>query len=271
MGRLRNTAVVPIFLLMITPAGMESDDQASRLVLKNEFLARAKSLSNLREVFRSSLVTQILTDALAVGLRLEAEIFEEAYGDPAGSGYWKTQLSEPLLVGKFAKVLAVHAAERAADLTYATEAIIKGFREAAQEGEEWFVAETEPLLAFAKGRASCEDSVKVKIYPRAAVSWLLSKPKREHLVADSLRSFLQVDQVDGKPRPVTEKTAERFVDSYINSEQGQGRRPTLKGLEAAAKKANLRGGREYLRAAFHQYIETKRGRPTKAPEKIAKN
>src|SRR5262249_30054809 len=72
----------PIIMFMPTLAGMDSDEQASRL--KNEFLARAKMLSNLQEVYRSSLVTQLLSDALAMGLPLEAEIFEAAYGDPAG-------------------------------------------------------------------------------------------------------------------------------------------------------------------------------------------
>jgi hypothetical protein len=223
---------------MITPAGMKSDEQASRLVLKDEFLARAKSLSNLQEVFRSSLVTQILTDALAVG-------------------------PEPLLIGKFAKVLAVHAAERAADLNYATEAVIKAFREAAEEGYKWFIADTAPLLAFAKGRASSGDLLKVKMHPRAAVNWLPSKPKRQHLVPESLRRFLQVDADSADWWPFGETTPQRFALDYINAQQGQGRRPTQKGLEDAARKAGLRGRRDALRAAFHGHIETRRGRPSK--------
>ena len=70
---------------------------------------------------------------------------------------------------------------------------------------------------------------------------------------------------------LTEKKAERFVANYINAEQAAGRRPTLVGLEAAAKKANMRGGREYLRAAFRRSpgVEVRRGRPPKASTKIA--
>ena len=91
---------------------------------------------------------------------------------------------------------------------------------------------------------------KVKVHPRAAVEWLLSKPKREHLVPNSLRRFLQSAgnpanaNAPTAPRPVTEKIAERFVANYIDGEQAAGRSPTLVGLEAAAKEADMRGCRE---------------------------
>ena len=51
-------------------------------------------------------------------------------------------------------------------------------------------------------------------------------------------------------RQVTKKKAECFAAAYINSEQAAGRSPTLRGFEVAAKNAGMRGGREYLRAAF---------------------
>ena len=70
-------------------------------------------------------------------------------------------------------------------------------------------------------------------------------------------------------RPVTEKIAERFAAHYINSEQAAGRSPTLRGLEAAAKSADMHGGREYLRAAFRRSRRVRRGRPPKASPKIA--
>ena len=67
------------------------------------------------------------------------------------------------------------------------------------------------------------------------------------------------------------KKAECFAAAHINSEQAAGRSPTLRGLEAAAKNAGMRGGREYLRAAFRGScrVEVKRGRPPKANPKIA--
>ena len=70
-------------------------------------------------------------------------------------------------------------------------------------------------------------------------------------------------------RLVTEKIAEHFAAHYINSEQAAGRSPTLRGLEAAAKSADMHGGREYLRAAFRRLRRVRRGRPPKASQKIA--
>jgi hypothetical protein len=55
-----------------------------------------------------------------------------------------------------------------------------------------------------------------------SVHWLLTKPKRGHLVPES--AFLQFDATPGRARHLTKQTAERFVDDYINEEQGQGRR-----------------------------------------------
>jgi hypothetical protein len=47
---------------------------------------------------------------------------------------------------------------------------------------------------------------------------------------------LQFDATPGRARHLTKQTAERFVDDYINEEQGQGRRlrrDILKGEEPA--------------------------------------
>jgi hypothetical protein len=154
-------------------------------------------------------------------------------------------------------------------------AIIRAFRDAAEAGERWFTGETQLLLGVEDGQTNFEGLGKVKVHPRGAVEWLLSKPKREHLVPQSLRRFLQTGgeptNANAAPRPVTEKRAERFVANYINGEQAAGRSPTLVGLEAAAKKADMRGGREYLRAAFRRSrgAEVRRGRPPKASTKIA--
>ena len=93
--------------------------------------------------------------------------------------------------------------------------------------------------------------------------------------ATSLQRFLQSGgeptnvKVPTGRRPVTEKIAERFAAHYINSEQAAGRSPTLHGLEAAAKSADMHGGREYLRAAFRRSQRVRRGRPPKASPKIA--
>jgi hypothetical protein len=247
-----------------------SNEQANQLALKQQFVDRAKALSNLPEVFRCPQVTLLICETVAFGVRAEAEILQAAYCDPGGRKYWDAHLSEAIPVYSLAHVLSAHLAERVEQLEMARIAIIRAFRDAAEAGERWFTGDTSSLLAMEYGQTNLENLGKLKVHPRAAVEWLLSKPKREHLVPDSLRRFLQSR---GEPtaarRPITEKIAERFVASYLNGEQAAGRRPTLSGLEAAAKKAGLRGGRENLRAAFRRSprVEVRRGRPTKFAEK----
>ena len=242
--------------------------------LERRFLDRAKALTNVAEVFRCLQVTMLICDMVAFGVRAEAKIFEAAYGEPSGQKYWDAHLSEPIRVYTLAHVLSAHLADQAEQVEMARIAIIRAFRDAAEAGERWFTGDITPLLAVEDGQTNFEGLAKIKLYPRPAVEWLLSKPKREHLVPTSLRRFLQSG---GEPtnakvtarRPVTEKIAERFAAHYINSEQAAGRSPTLRGLEAAAKSADMHGGREYLRAAFRRSRRVRRGRPPKASPKIA--
>jgi hypothetical protein len=253
------------------------NEQANEIGLKQRFLDRAKALSNQPEAFRCVQVAQLVCEALAFGFRAEGEIFEAVYRDPAGRKYWSAQLSEPIRLYALAYTMSAHLAESARQLETAQIAIIRAFRDAAAAGERWFTGDITPLLAVEDGQTDFSGLANVNVDPRAAVEWLLSKPKREHLVPASLRRFLQSDgdPTDAKtrtaPRPVSEKIAERFATNYINCEQTAGRSPTLVGLEAAAKEAGMRGGREYLRAAFRRArgAEVRRGRPPKASTKIA--
>jgi hypothetical protein len=251
--------------------GPTCDDQAP----KQRFLVRAKALSEHPEVFRRLAVTQLICDAVAFGGPAEADIFQAAYGDPSGRKYWNSFLSEAIPVVSVAYTLSVHLAESVESLGYLRFAILCAFRDAAEAGERWFTGDTTTLLAVKDFSSYVEGVEKVKVDPDAAVRWLLSKPMREHLVPDSLRRFLQWDPTNTETptarRPVTEKSAERFVVSYIDSEQAAEKRPTLANLESAANKAGMRGGREYLRAAFHRLLgaEIRRGRPPKASTKIA--
>jgi hypothetical protein len=251
------------------------NEPANLLALKQQFLGRAKALSSVAEVYRCPQVTLLVAETVAFGVRAEAEVFEAAYGDPSGRKYWGAYLSEPILVYPLAHVLSAHLAEEVEQLEYARIAIIWAFRDAAEAGERWFIGDTAPLLALEQGQTNFENLGKVKVKPRAAIEWFLSKPKREHLIPDSLRMYLQSSDEPPdatKPRPVTRRSAEHFAIDYISREQAAGRRPTMKGLEFAAKQANLRGGREYLRAALrgNPTVEVRRGRPTNAPGKIAK-
>jgi hypothetical protein len=129
-----------------------------------------------------------------------------------------------------------------------------------------FVGNIAPLLAFESAKRDFSVLINVRVRPRAAVEWLLSKPKREHLIPGSLRTFVEDRSMSSaKPQPLTRKNAERFVAEFSDGEKKAGRHPTLKGLETAARKAGLRGGRQYLRDAFHRApgVVVKEGRPSK--------
>ena len=120
--------------------------------------------------------------------------------------------------------------------------------------------EAAPIESLKPAEAEAEPSKLVGTTPiidQAAQSQTAKRAGRpEHLVPTSLQRLLQSGgeptnaKVPTARRLVTEKIAEHFAAHYINSEQAAGRSPTLRGLEAAAKSADMHGGREYLRAAF---------------------
>jgi hypothetical protein len=65
---------------------------------------------------------------------------------------------------------------------------------------------------------------------------------------------------------VTSKLAREFAESYVADTIANGRQPTQKGLEEAARTANLQGGRDFLRKAIVEILgphAIKRGRPRK--------
>jgi hypothetical protein len=237
--------------------------------LKEQFVERARRLSEEPEIFRSRLMTGLIAESAGLGVPAEAEYFAAAYGDSAGRDYWNAHLSEPIPVGAFAYLLSVHLPLKAEQLESGKIAIILALRDAAAAGERLFVGDIQPLLQCEYPRSDFGALVNVRVRPRAAVDWLLSKPKREYLVPGSLCAFVEVRgdrfAAQVKRRSLTRKYAERFVAEYINSEKVAGRSPTLAALEDAAKKAGFHGGREYLREAFRRSpdVVVKEGRPSK--------
>jgi hypothetical protein len=234
--------------------------------LKQKFVDRARSLSKESENSRSTLMTALIAESVGLGVAGESEYFTPAYGDPTGSDYWNAYLSEPMRVGAFAYLLSVHLPLNPEQFESAKIAITLALRDAAAAGERLFVGNFAPLLAFESAKRDFSVLIDVRVRPRAAVEWLLSKPRREHLIPGSLRIFVKDRSMSSaNPRPLTMKNAERFVAKFADEEKKAGRHPTLKGLEAAARKAGLRGGRQYLRDAFHRApdVVVKEGRPSK--------
>lgn len=247
--------------------GADAVGTMSKDELKHWFIERAKALSKEPEIFRSVLMTSLIAESVGFGIPADAEYFEAAYGDRAGRGYWDAYLSEPMRVGAFAYLLSVHMPVSSDRLEAARVAITLALRDAAAAGERLFIGDIGPLLAPAKYDFDALIGIKVKTL--LAVKWLLSKPRREYLVAASLRSFLELSRdhstAPTKPRLFSRSYADKFAAEYINEEKAAGRSPTLVGLEDAAKKAGFHGGREYLRDAFHRSpdVVVKEGRPSK--------
>jgi hypothetical protein len=170
--------------------------------VKQRFLEQARSLSERPKFVRYRAVTQLICDALAFGIRDEAEIFRAAYCDPSGSDYWEAYLSVAIPVFSLANVLAAHSSKNIEDLENRQFATLRAFRGAAEAGESWFVGATKPILVVEEFGQTHEGLSKVRVQPRAAVEWLLSKSIFEHLVPESLNQFLQYE----KPIVATAKT-----------------------------------------------------------------
>jgi hypothetical protein len=233
------------------------------------FRERASALRNQPEIFRPALVTALIAESVEYGVSAESEYFELAYGDPAGRDYWEVHLREPMRVGGFAHLLSVHLPIERERLESAKIAVALALRAAAATGERLFLGDVAGLLAFDGPEYDFHALIRIRVRARLAVEWLLSKPEREHLVPGSLRDLVEhTSAVSVKPRPLTTKSAGRFVAEFIDREKKAGRRPTIDGLEAAAKQAGLRGGREFLRDAFRRApgVVVKEGRPSKLAE-----
>jgi hypothetical protein len=170
--------------------------------VKQRFLEQAKALSGLSKSARYRAVTQLICDAVAFGIRDEAEIFRAAYGDPHGKDYWDAYLAVAIPVSELASVLSTHTSKNFDELVYRRFASLLAFRRAAEAGERWFVGATESILAVEEFGETYDGLSKLRVQPRAAVEWLLSKSIFEHLVPESLHRFLQNE----KPIIATAKT-----------------------------------------------------------------
>jgi hypothetical protein len=159
--------------------------------LKQQFVDRARALSKESEIFRSTLMTALIAESVGLGVPAESEFFAAAYGDPVGRDYWNAHLSEPMRVGAFAYLLSVHLPLNPKQFESAKIAITLALRDAAAAGERLFVGNIAPLLAFESAKRDFSVLINVRVRPRAAVEWLLSKPKREHLIPGSLRTFVE--------------------------------------------------------------------------------
>jgi hypothetical protein len=186
---------------------------------KQRFLEQAKTLSERPKDVRYLAVTQLICDALAFGIRDEAEVFLAAYDDPKGKEYWEAYLSVAIPVLTLANLLSAHSSKNIEELENRRFATLRAFRGAAEAGEPWFVGTTKPILVVEEFGQTPEGLSKVRVQPRAAVEWLLSKSIFEHLVPKSLQKFLQ----DETPRNTAVKADKAF--DVIDAQSPVGRSP----------------------------------------------
>jgi len=83
---------------------------------KQRFREQAMALAERPKFVRYRAVTQLICDALAFGIRDEAEIFRAAYGNPSGKDYWDAYLAVAIPVSSLANVLSAHLSKNIEDL-----------------------------------------------------------------------------------------------------------------------------------------------------------
>jgi hypothetical protein len=219
----------------------EADGTADEEDRKRRIIGRAKAMADSPEYSRHPNVALLIHQAAAIGLRgADVEIFRAAYGDPTGRAFWEAFLSEPMPVSSLVQMLSAYQLEKMLS-TYRASAeqresncaeneqglekgvrvsdaelvVIRALRDAAQNGEAWFIGETASLLSIGYGYGPFVGLEAIKLHPREAVAWLATKPKRKHLVPPSLQAFLETGPCDlptnqpertgteGRPTPQT--------------------------------------------------------------------
>jgi hypothetical protein len=175
---------------------------------KEQILLRAASLSSRPEGIRCGRVTELMRDAVGCGASIEAEIFRAAYGDPKGQKYWETHFSEVVPIVSLADLLSVHLAVSGENIE--------------DENMEEMQLSIVSALYYAINSLEilrplgCDSG---SIDPTVAARWLLSKPKREYFVPESLRQHLRSNQ------PRTIKHAKAMQARASLSHRKRGRKP----------------------------------------------
>lgn len=222
---------------------------------RQRFIDQARDASQIPEAHRPIVVTQLVRDAAALEGPVEAEIFQAAYGDPTGKVYWEFQVSEPISVVTLAHILAAHSAKNLKELDANIVLAVRAFRDAARVGETWLYGDTSSLLRVDDVQDSFEGLSAVLVDVRAAVNWLLSKPRREHLVPASLRQYLASLSL-----PKT-ASSDRTMEPKEGAQAPAGEHTPSEGSSAPAVALVTSKARSSTRAQMVGGMERKRGRP----------
>ena len=141
--------------------------------------------------------------------------------------FWDAQLSEPLGIKDFTDHLSVHfiRAGSSSHSNMVRISLVVALRAARAAAEPWFieipdqtsnnlvpdvwvgVEASDTLVVPPDPPLDGIDLSKLRVRPRAAAEWLLSMPKRRHLVPPSLAAFLQRDHVAEPSEPASSRPA----------------------------------------------------------------
>jgi hypothetical protein len=152
---------------------MNSSDQPKPRRIFTEAPPHAQSSERIRQTFAG----QGIRRARMAGRNAsDDEIYREV-GYRDANEYWSDAMSEPMKVSSFAYLLEGYFLNPALDGCNLYRLEIGGaLRSAKDAGEQWFIEVPDKELM---------------LHPRKAAAWLLSKPKRRHLLPPGLATFLQ--------------------------------------------------------------------------------
>jgi hypothetical protein len=148
-----------------------------------DLVAKAAAISNSPEIVRFTIVTALIGEGRSFWRGTDEEILSAA-GYRDANEYWHVATSEPTKAVSFVHLLVVHLSDpTTSDNSVLERSIQTAFGIARQAGETWFIKD-------ATERGPEDDLDRLMLHPREAALWLLSKPKKRHLVPPSLRAFL---------------------------------------------------------------------------------
>jgi hypothetical protein len=253
---------------------------------KRAFHDQLLALRNVPEFAQSTKFEMLRSENMAKRWMTSAEMFEAAFGD-RGAAYWRAALSEPMSPHALASLLALHLAGEQIDCSIRVDAAVplkpewprpprmrqQSFRlavlEALKVGVEGGSITTLPTLS----RDNPEDDhlggcyaevnrrnrkrppavwqYELRLDPRAAVTWLMAAPLRQHLVPPSLRLYLEPEQrpeaaereiaekVAAKPEPAPGAAGQRLGLESVHKKRGTNAAPPTAAeadIEAAVKR-----------------------------------
>jgi hypothetical protein len=243
-----------------TSSGNSGGDGAARIIVETGWLIG--TLPHAPD--RTRLVTARLLIAKERSLgttRSDDEICKQAGFSGGASEYWRDALAEPMREDSFVHMLAIHFASPSlegsapyydADLR---EALLSAFKNA----EPWFIE----ILGEER-----------RLRPREAVAYLLSMPRRRHLVPPSLKAFLESQRLSATtsiPATETRRQSKRTeIKELMKKWLEQGHSPDE--LEKLKEKTLVvtfggrdGGSREVYRKARNEVVaEVDRSRSTKS-------